>query len=157
MTILEINNFEDKALIDKFHQVASNTYKNNSVWAPVSEQMFDSKVLQYSESTYKIMVPVIILDDGNPLARAVSFLTYNSENNTDESQGWIGFFECVKGYDKAGIQVLEYCEEILAKHGVKSVIAPKVDNQLLGLLVKGFNNPHLVFTNFNPPYYLDIF
>lgn len=157
MEILEIENFNNKVLINKFHQVATNTYKNNTVWAPVSEHMFDNKLVQYSKSTYEIMVPVIILEDNKAVARAVAFLPHHAADDINESQGWIGFFECVQGWDKAGIRVLEYCEKILLENGVKSIIAPKVDNQQLGLLVKGIDLPHMVFTNYNPPYYLDIF
>ncbi|MCK5672004.1 MAG: hypothetical protein KAH95_01435 [Spirochaetales bacterium] len=157
MEILEIKNFEDKALINKFHQVARNTYKNNSVWASASDQMFDSKLVQYSNSIYEIMIPVIILEDDKAVARAVAFLTHSRADDVNESQGWIGFFECVQGWDNAGIRVLEYCENILLENGAKSIIAPKVDNQLLGLLVKGFDLPHMVYTNYNPPYYMDIF
>lgn len=46
---------------------------------------------------------------------------------------------------------------LVLKPGCLKSKIKNVDNQLLGLLVKGFNDPHLVFTNYNPPYYLDIF
>ncbi len=157
MKVLEIKNFNDKAAIKQFHQVAIETYKDNSIWASASEQMFDSKLNQYSGSNYKILTPIVVFEDNNPVARAVAFLHKQAIDEVGEPQGWIGFFECVKDKEEYGIKVLRLCEKILSKNGVNSVIAPKVDNQLLGLLTKGFNLPHMVFTNYNPPYYLDIF
>ena len=53
-------------------------------------------------------------------------------------------------------RVIASCEQILRQAGVRSILLPKTDNQLLGLLTKGFELPHTVFTNHNPPYYLEL-
>jgi hypothetical protein len=46
---------------------------------------------------------------------------------------------------------------MLKEAGAESVLAPKVDNLLAGLLVRDFRLPQTVLTNHNPPYYLEIF
>ena len=72
-------------------------------------------------------------------------------------QGWIGYFETLPDNPNAAFGVIRRCEEILAGSGAKSVLAPKVDNQLAGLLVSGFHLPQTVLTNHTPPYYLALF
>ena len=87
MEILEIKNFEDTVAVNQFHQVAFNTFKGNSVWAPASEMMFDSKLDQYSKSVYKIMVPVFRKrkTKGSPLASFKIGSVFDiSQDNADE-------------------------------------------------------------------------
>ena len=63
----------------------------------------------------------------------------------------------VKGYTSAGKAVLDACETELKQLGVRTILAPKYDNQLQGLLIRGFNLPQTVNTNYHPKYYKRFF
>jgi hypothetical protein len=102
------------------------------------------------------MTPVIALEDGQPVARGVAIIHLDDCNDAEHFQGSIGFIEWVEKYPQAARAVLERCEKILRQENVASIVLPKVDNQLVGLLSKGFDLPHTVLTNHNPPYYLDL-
>jgi hypothetical protein len=103
------------------------------------------------------MVPVVALEDGQPVARAAAILDPGARDEAGQPQGWIGFVECTRERPLAARYVLERCEQILQALDAQSVVLPKADNQLLGLLVKGFELPHMVLTHHNPAYYLDLF
>ena len=70
--------------------------------------------------------------------------------------GYIGFFECLPEHLGAGVEVLLAAEGLLRAQGVATVQAPRVDNNLVGLLVERFDLPQTVLTPHNPPYYADI-
>ena len=103
------------------------------------------------------MWPVVAVKNGSPVARAAAILMLAAADENGMSQGWIAFFEFIVGNESEASSVLSRCEEILANRGAKSLLAPKVDNQLLGLQTAGFNMPQTVLTNHNPPYYQKIF
>jgi len=71
-------------------------------------------------------------------------------------QGWIGFFEYLRGYPGAAQTMLMNAEALLHQVNAHSVVMPKSDNLLVGLLTSGFDLPHFVFTNHNPEYYLEL-
>lgn len=155
MEIIEILG-PDQPAIEHFHQVATRVYRDDPVWAPGSEMMFTQR-FQASQDRKGSMVPIVAIGAGEPLARGVAILAPGASDKAGRPQGWIGFFEYVKGYPHAARRVLERCEAILRRAGAKSVLAPKVDSQLAGLLTKGFELPHIVWTHHNPPYYLELF
>ena len=155
MEIIEIQD-QDGETLDRFHEVANRVYRGDPVWAPGSEMMFTQRFLA-SRTRKGRMVPVVALKNGEPLARGVAILATGTEDKAGRRQGWIGFFEFLEEYPLAARRVLERCEQILRRAGAETVLAPKVDNQLAGLLIKGFELPHVVWTNHNPPYYLELF
>jgi hypothetical protein len=156
MEIIEIRDPGNEKAIEQFHKVATRVYQDDEVWVPQSEMMFTQRFRDSQTAGSSRMVPIIALEDGQPVARGVAFLAPGAVDETGYPQGWIGFFECVKSYPHAARCILERCEKILQQAGVKSILLPKADNQLVGLLIKGFELPHIVFTNHNPPYYLEL-
>jgi hypothetical protein len=156
MEIVEIRDPADEKALEQFHRVATRVYREDPVWVPESERMFSQRYREAQAPGASRMVPVVALEAGQPVARGVAILAPGARDKTGSLQGWIGFVECVREYPRAAGCVLERCEQILGQLGAKSVLLPKVDNQLVGLLVKGFELPHMVFTNHNPPYYLEL-
>jgi hypothetical protein len=156
MEIVEIKSLADAQAIDQFHEVATKVYQHDPVWVPESEMMFTQRFRAAQTQGKTSMVPVVALESDTPLARGAAIFVPSTMCQAGHPQGWIGFFECVQECPRAAGGVLEKCEQILRQAGVKSVLAPKVDNQLVGLLTKGFALPQAVFTNHNPPYYLEI-
>lgn len=156
MEIVEMKGPKDAEALDHFYRVATAVYRNDPVWVPESEMMFTQRFSAAHTQAEYGMTAVIALENDTPLARAVAIFVSGTVDQAGRPQGWIGFFECVHDCPHAAVRVLEKCEQVLRRKGAESVLAPKVDNQLVGLLTKGFELPHTVFTNHNPPYYLDI-
>jgi hypothetical protein len=156
MNVIEIRDPANEKTLDLFRQVATCVYRDDPVWVPESERTFTQRFQEPQAPDASQMVPVVALEGNQPVARAVAILAPGARDKAGSPQGWIGFFECVREHPHAARRVLAGCEQILGQRGVKSILLPKVDNQLVGLLVKGFELPHMVFTNHNPPYYLDL-
>ena len=157
MRVVEIRDPTDARSIERFHQVAASVYRDDPVWVPQSERMFTQRFRQSQAPAAGLWVPVIALQDDRPLARAVAILAPGACDKAGRPQGWIGFVECLQNRPDAARCVLERCEQRLRQAGARSILLPKADNQLVGLLVEGFSLPHLVFTHHNPPYYLELF
>ena len=155
MEIVEIRRPDGDA-VAWFHEVATRVYRDDPVWAPGSERTFTQRFqASQARGTYT-MVPVVALEEGVPLARAAAILAPGVVDRAGRREGWIGFFECLEEHPDAGRHVLERCEAILRRAGAASVLVPKVDSLLVGLLTKGFELPHVVLTNHNPPHYLGL-
>ena len=154
MDVIEIKSPKDEKAIEQFHQVAARVYEDDAVWVPGSERMFTQR-FQGSQGQTR-MTPVVALENDLPLARAVAIFAPGATDQDGQPQGWIGFFECLKGRPHAAGRVLERCEKILRQAGARSVLLPKADNQLVGLLIEGFDLPHTVFTHHNPPHYVGL-
>jgi GNAT superfamily N-acetyltransferase len=158
MEFLTITDLADSARRALFHQVAQQVYAADSAWAPQSEAMFERLLATASQSGVQVWAvvcleePLPLARQMNPLARATAILHPRAAPRA-APQGYIGFFECLPGAESAGKAVLERCEQTLRTWGAKSIQAPRVDNQLMGLLVKGFDLPQSVFTPHNPPAY----
>jgi len=81
---------------------------------------------------------------------------YNRFHKTNA--GFVGLFECIQDvgvaaglFEKAGVW--------LKAHGAAEVLGPlsMAFHHECGLLVKGFEHPHSMFTPYNPPYYEALF
>jgi ribosomal protein S18 acetylase RimI-like enzyme len=157
MKIVEIESPGDEKDIKQFLEVASGVYKDDPIWVPESEKEFIQR-FKASKTGQKVgMWPVIALKDDSPVARGVAILAKEAVDEKGNPQGWLGFFEVLREYQSAAISILKRCEEILSKAGAKSVLAPKADNLLVGLLTNGFTLPQTILTSHNPPYYQMIF
>ncbi|KJS13749.1 MAG: hypothetical protein VR67_03040 [Peptococcaceae bacterium BRH_c8a] len=156
MTIIDIQGPDDRCNLDKFFAVAAEVYKNDPVWVPESKAAFQQRYAMSKLKGNISIYPVIAMEDQLPAARAVAILPNGTVDKLGRPQGWIGFFEALPNNPHAALGVIKRCEEILAGAGARSVLAPKVDNQLAGLLVSGFHLPQTVLTNHNPPYYLGL-
>jgi hypothetical protein len=153
--IIEIRDLEDDRL-SLFYDVAKTVYRSDPVWAPASETIVTQRFLS-SELGKGRVVLVVAVENGQALARGAAIRATKSLEQAEQVQGYLGFFECVEGRSDAGQSVLRWCERSLVRLGATRVLAPKVDNQLAGLLVSGFELPHMFLTNHNPPHYLPLF
>lgn len=156
MDILEIRDSNPTSL-QLFTDVAQAVYQDDPVWANASETVFTAQLPRRLKQSEGCFLPIVALDNGQPYARAVAILVNGAVGDDREPQGYIGFFECLENRIDAAQAVLNYCEQILQKAGARSFQVPKVDNQLLGCQISGFDLPHVCLTQHNPPYYLDFF
>lgn len=157
MEIIQIEGPYDKRGVSHFLEVATKVYEHDPIWVPQSETAFTQRFEDSSTQKRYRMWPIIALEDNSPVARAVAILATNAMDEVGHCQGWIGFFEVLKEYQATAKCVLQRCEAILQVEGAQSVLAPKVDSLLVGLLTDGFGLPQTVLTNHNPPYYLGVF
>jgi GNAT superfamily N-acetyltransferase len=157
MEILEINDLTEERKIELFLAVAKEVYKDDPIWVPESEQAFMQRLKSWKTSGSVKMRPLVALEDNHPVARGAVILAPQALDDNGNPQGWIGFFEALQENQDAAETILHKCEDILSIAGAKSILTPKVDNLLVGLLMNGFTMPHTVLTNYNPPYYSDIF
>ncbi|MGI2335076.1 MAG: hypothetical protein ACRKGH_00280 [Dehalogenimonas sp.] len=157
MKVFKLTGPDDHNGINAFLEVARQVYKDNPIWVPESDQAFLQRYKAWQTSDNVTIQAFVALEDDQPVARACAILNKGSVDNDSRPIGWIGFFETLEKHQDAGCAILSECESFLCEAGVKSVLAPKVDNLLVGLLVTGFDQPQTVLTNYNPPYYLDVF
>jgi len=156
MNILAVVNPRDRKGMSLFSEVATRVYRDDPVWVPQSENSFIQR-FETSDSGRIKMWPFVVLEGNNPVARATAIFDQSARDDHGNPQGWIAFFEYMREYEAAAAAVLEKCGEVLTNSGAKSVLAPKADNQLVGLLTDGFTEPQTVLTGYNPSYYLDTF
>jgi hypothetical protein len=157
MEVIEIKNPEDESLLAAFCKVAVDVYQNDPVWVPQSESVFQQFLMAWQSESSPFKRPIVVIQNDRSLARAAAIMPIGVIDTLSRPQGYIAFFECLPGFAQAGRLALQTCEDLLRRQGAYSVQAPRLDNNLMGLLVKGFDLPHAVLTTHNPPYYRDIF
>ncbi len=72
----------------------------------------------------------------------------------DAAAGLFGFFETIRDYDVAA-RLFDAARQWLGERGMRLMRGPFnfSTNHEVGLLVDGFENPPVVLTTYNPPYY----
>jgi GNAT superfamily N-acetyltransferase len=96
------------------------------------------------------VLPLVAVENGRPLARA---LVLQVKPITGPSEGYIAFFECLEDSPQAAPAILAAAERWLTAAKIHHVQAPRLDNLLMGLVIKGFDLPQTVLTPHNPSYY----
>ncbi len=156
MEVIDAGTFALPAL-GTFGAVAAAVYKDDPVWASASETGFASHLAAEQIQPTGVFRPLVVQKDGRPIARAVAIAKRGATGADGGPQGYVGYFECVADHPEAAALVLARCEQILRDQGVTSIQAPKVDNQLFGCQIDGFDLPHLCLTPHNPPSYRALF
>ena len=143
--------------LTRFKCMTAEVYKSDPVWAPASETTLDAHWAAATPPSHFLFQPLLVEEDGRPIARAVALLKRGAVDAAGHPQGYVGFFECLPDRPDAAVVVLDACEALLRTRGVRTVQAPKADNQLFGCQTGGFDVPHLCLTPHNPPYYAGFF
>lgn len=156
MQILELGTCDATAL-KLFGDVARSVYEKDPVWASGSEMVFGTHWSRQIAQPGGLFLPVVVIENDQAVARAVAILTKGAVGDDGETQGYIGFFECVENQPDAARLILKHCEQTLNCAGAKSIQAPKVDNQLFGCQISEFDLPQVCLTQHNPPYYRNLF
>lgn len=137
-----------------FWQLPYDVYVNDSVWVPEQKK----RINIFSERERGIVrIPLVAVEGEKAAARLVCILHPQALGEDGKPQGWIGYFEGLEAYQDQSRELLQKAEDMLAEMGAASVLVPKMDNQAMGFLVKGFHLPQTVMTTHNPPYYPDLF
>ena len=156
MEIVTISNLESAAEMDLFQSVTSSVYRNDPVWAPASEMMWQQRFRQLLNSPGSFGMLLVMVKSNQPVARCMLQLVPGAIDKQGYPQGWISFFECAEDFQETAGVMLALGEKTLLQHGARTVVISKSDNQLVGILTSGFDLPHVVLTNHNPNYYFDL-
>lgn len=98
--------------------------------------------------------PFVALKDGAPVGRIVATVETAHVQRFDDACGFFGFIEAID--DPAVFAALfEAAEQFLRDRAMRVARGPfsLTINHESGLLVQGFDEPHVVRTNHAPPYY----
>jgi hypothetical protein len=148
---------DSSVALTRFRALATEVYRADPIWAPASETTLDRLWAAATTASHFLFQPLIVEDQGQPIARAVAILKRGAVDADGLPQGYVGLFECLRNRPDAASTVLGACEALLRKCGAQSVQAPKVDNQLFGCQTGGFDLPHVCLTPHNPPFYQGYF
>jgi GNAT superfamily N-acetyltransferase len=159
MNLLEIDTPE---LAREFLRLPVRLYKNEPHWIrPLDkdvEAVFDkaiNKTFQHGECVRWI------LHDGNEtIGRVAAFINNKtSGKGNDQPTGGMGFFECINNQQAAN-RLFDACKNWLADRGMEAMDGPinfGNRDRWWGLLVEGFDREPNYQTNYNFPYYKDLF
>jgi GNAT superfamily N-acetyltransferase len=140
---------------DTFVALSSQLYVGDRNWAPGSTELADECFDDAAAGEF-VMHPVLAVIDGEVLARAAAFMSPPRDRPPKAPPGWIGLLECRSGFLAAGVAVLHECRRWLAEQGAHSIVAPRVNALVAGLLCEGFDQPQSFLTPYNPAWYSDI-
>jgi GNAT superfamily N-acetyltransferase len=95
--------------------------------------------------------------DGKINGRIVSVVNQRHIEFHKEKAGFFGFFESIDDYQTAAA-LLDRVSDVLRKAGMAVMRGPTnfSTNEECGFLIKGFQNPPLLMTPYNPAYYNDM-
>lgn len=156
LELLAVPGTEDAEGCVLFGAVAERVYAHDAVWAPASETAWRLRMYQLAGAEGVSFQGLVAIEGGEPVGRCMPILVPGSTDASGRPQGWIAFFECEGHRPEAARALLAAGESFLRARGACSVQVSRADNQLAGILVDGFEFPHLVWTNHNPPHYLDL-
>lgn len=157
MKIIEVN---DSKTWNQFFQLPFRIFKNDPKWVPplLREQkhLFEKhKNPFFKHCLYNAW---LVLENDQPVGRAVAFIDtlYNNIDNT--TTGFIGFFDCINRQEAAD-ELFDVSGLWLKKKGAKIVCGPmnfSIGNEC-GVQLNGFEFPPVIQMNYTPAFYQELF
>ncbi len=146
----------DRRGIEWFIAAARRAQSGNARWVePVHDEirmMFDPRRTPFMREN--AVQPFVALRNGEPVGRIVATVDRRHIAKFNDSSGFFGFIEAID--DRAVFaRLFGEAEQFLKAHGMKTARGPfsLTINHESGLLVHGFDEPHVVRTNYAPAYY----
>ncbi|MBV6623541.1 MAG: hypothetical protein KI793_11490 [Rivularia sp. (in: Bacteria)] len=141
-----------------FLDVPFKVYKNYPNWVPpirssIAKQLAvnENPFLEYGEFQQFIAVSQ---KNGEPLGRIVAIINRRLIESEAKNVGLFGYFECIEDFEVAN-GLLETASQWLRDQGMNFVRGPinlSTHNSCL-FLVDNFEEPPIMMTPYNPPYY----
>ena len=152
----------DRRSLHDWMRLPWRIYANDTNWIPHLKQdvakVFDpTKNKRLQEG--KAMRWVIYDDTDQAIGRIAAFIDPKTAHAEDLPVGGMGFFECVNDQQVANT-LFDTAKEWLHKEGMEAMDGPinlGDRNMFWGLLTKNFSDPPIYGTNYNPPYYVELF
>jgi hypothetical protein len=158
MTALLVRKVQSPSDVAAFMAAGKRAQTGNSRWIePLRDEMlrvFDKKrspVMLESE-----IQPFVAFRDGRPAGRIVAVVNRAHLEKYRDSCGHFGMIDAIDDRDVFAA-LLHHAAAFLRTHELRRMRGPfnLSINHEAGLLVKGFDQPHVVRTNHAPPYYGD--
>jgi hypothetical protein len=153
LTVVPVN---DRAGITAFIAAGRRAQSSNPNWVePVQAEIrtiFSRQRAPFMREN--VIQPFVALLDGEPVGRIVATIETSHLAKFRDAGGFFGFIDAID--DRAVFEALfGEVEQFLRSHGMRIVRGPfsLTINHESGLLVHGFNEPHVVRTNHSPPHY----
>lgn len=160
MRLIEVNT---PKLANEFLLLPVRLYKNEPNWIrPLDkdvEAVFNpaiNKSFQYGECTRWILQD----EKGLTIGRVAAFVNKKTAHKGNEQPtGGIGFFECINNR-QAAFMLFDQCKQWLQARGMEAMDGPinfGNRDRWWGLLIEGFDKQPNYQSNYNFPYYKDLF
>jgi hypothetical protein len=141
--------------LDLFIEQPSAIYKNDPLYAPplrreMSREFSPSNpFFDHAEARF-----FLARKGGRPVGRVASIINRRHIERHGEKAGFFGFFECVDDKEAASL-LMDRVKEDLRGRGMEVMRGPMnfSTNEECGFLIEGFEEPPMLMTPYNPPYY----
>ena len=156
MTALLVRKVQSPADVAAFMAAGKRAQSGNSRWIePLHDEML--KVFDKKRSPLMFeneIQPFVAFRDGQPAGRIVAVVNRAHLEKYRDSCGHFGMIDAIDDRDVFAA-LIQHAAGFLRAHGLRRMRGPfsLSINHEAGLLVKGFDQPHVVRTNHAPPYY----
>ncbi|MCI4677503.1 hypothetical protein K9U39_18565 [Rhodoblastus acidophilus] len=153
---LKVAPVTDKAGLNNFLAAARRAQATNPQWV---EQLHDEVAMMLDPkksplARANVVQPFVALRDGEPVGRIVAIIDAAHIAKYGDSCGFFGFIDAIDDAQVFAALFAE-AEQFLRAKGMRRVRGPfnlNINGES-GLLVSGFEHPHIVQTNHAPPHY----
>jgi len=156
VSALKVVSVNDRAGISAFIAAARRAQSSNPNWVePVHEEIrtiFSRRRAPFMREN--VVQPFVAFLEGEPVGRIVATIETAHQRKFHDGCGFFGFIDAIDDRAVFGALFAE-AEKFLRAHGMRIVRGPfsLTINHESGLLVHGFDEPHVVRTNHSPPHY----
>ena len=153
---LEIRPVRSRRDMNAFIRAAYRAQGRNPKWAPAldmeAHEFFDPKHSPFAKENE--IECYVALRDGEPVGRIAAIVNRTSLAYRKDETGHFGFIEAI---DDGNVfaALIDEASRFLASRGLKRIMGPfsASINHEVGILIHGFDETHMVRTNYAPPYY----
>ena len=142
---------DDKAKLKKFMFFVRDLYKNDdSFVSPIYFTLF--KELTHEILIKKRSTAILCVREGKIVGRLLFSIGYSKQKNAEI--GYFSYFDVVNDFSVCQ-ELFAYMEEYMKGKVayVEGTFSPFDQDTRRGVLVKGFDEPHTLFTSYNYSYY----
>jgi len=144
--------------LDEFIRFPFSLYSKDTFYSPplikeLREQFSDKNpFFDHAKVRY-----FIAEKDGRCAGRIVSIVNYRHIQFHNEKAGFFGFFECINDTEVSSA-LLDKVSEELKNDGMEIIRGPMnfSTNEECGFLIEGFDEPPMLMTPYNMPYYNEL-
>lgn len=156
--IIEVTN---KRLLREFINFPYKLYKDDPYWVPPLKFLIRQTVNGKNNMLFSngIHVTYILQKDGKTVGRLVAGIDFKTNKEKNLKRGYISLFECIND-TKAASVMFDYAKNWLKEKDIEWIegpVSPSDGDDYRALLQRGFDSPPVLFDNYNPEYYLDLF
>jgi len=153
---LEIRPVHTRRDMNAFIQAAVRAQGTNPLWAqPLdmeAHEFFDPKHSPFAKENE--MQCFVALREGDPVGRITAIVNKAHLAKHKDATGHFGFIEAIDDKDVFSALIDETARYLKARN-LTRMMGPfhASVNHDAGVLIRGFDQPHMVRTNYSPPYY----